>query len=93
MKEKKTLTQLFASLSLVTSINIISGIVPESAHGAIINGSFENGLNNWMTGGVVNLENSSFGVTPTDGMNQALGTTADGSLPTSITNGLDKNYS
>lgn len=89
MKEKITLTKLFASLSLVTSINIISGIVSESAHGAIVNGSFENGFNDWMTGGIVTLENSSFGVTPTDGVNQALGTTADGSLLTNVTNGLE----
>ncbi len=89
MKENSTLTKLFASLSLVTSVNIFAGILSESAHGAIVNGNFENGLNNWMTGGFVNLENSSFGVTPTDGMNQTLGTTADGSLPTSVINGLE----
>ncbi|MDJ0845979.1 hypothetical protein [Crocosphaera sp.] len=89
MKEKRTITKLFTSLSLVTFVNIISGIVSESANAAIVNGSFETGLNGWMTGGVVSIENGSFGVTPTDGVNQALATTADGSLPTSVIDGLE----
>ena len=88
-EQERTLSKLFISLGLITFVNIISGIISESAHGAIVNGSCENGLNDWMTGGIISVENNSFGVNPSDGVNQALGTTANGSLSTSVTDGLE----
>jgi hypothetical protein len=63
------LKQSLLSLSMVLGLSILPAKIAQSA---VLNSSFEDGLNNWITTGQVTPETSAFNVNPTQGNNQAV---------------------
>ena len=60
-----------SSLTLTTALALLL-IPPPIVHAVTLNGSFETGnFDNWTTTGQTSIEDSSFGVDPTDGNKQA----------------------
>lgn len=60
-----------SSLTLTTALALLL-VPPQIVHAVTLNGSFETGnFDNWATSGQTSVEDSGFGVTPTDGDKQA----------------------
>jgi hypothetical protein len=75
--------KIFHPITVIGLIGLSSVTIEQPAKAALINGSFE-GSGGWTTGGVTSIQTASFGITPTDSINQLLITNAAGSPPTGI---------
>jgi hypothetical protein len=89
MKPNQISGRLISPILLVACLGVPTFTPWRPALSAIVNGSFESGFTGWTTGGVTSIETAAFGVIPPDPINQALGTTEDGSLPTNTVGGLE----
>lgn len=92
MKSLSLIKRIAVPIGLVSFLGVGSLLSPQPASAIIINGSFESSptvLTGWNLNGVVSMQTASFGVTPTNGFNQALATTGNGSLSTNNTGGLE----
>ncbi len=63
------LKQSLLGLSMVLGLSFLPAKI---AQAAVLNNSFEDGLNNWITTGQTTVEDSNFNVTPTQGNYQAV---------------------